>query len=216
MYKFKQIVVLIWDFDGTLYKPNPELWKAVREAEYRTIMEHTGWDGEKTVAEFKKLHKIVYPSATEVTAILCGIPIAQAAIKMEQYFDRRDYLARDEKLIVMFKKLSRFRHFTLANGVRERHRETLKILGIPANTFEEMVTSDTVGVTKPHPNGFLYILKKTGLPPAQHLMIGDRPKVDLEPAKNLGIKTCLVWSKTLDPSSDVVVPTVYDVARILL
>lgn len=211
---FKKIRVLIWDFDGTLYKPNPALFQAVREAEYRTIMNHTNWSREKTEGEFKKLHNVVYPSATEVTAKLCTISVSQAAVEMEQYFDRRDYVSRDEKLIAMFAKLKRFRHFTLANGVRKRHEETLDVLGIPRETFEEMVTSDGIGVTKPHPDGFVYILKKTGLPPAQHLMIGDREQVDIIPAKQLGMKTCLVWSRQRNDIADIALPTVYDVSKL--
>ena len=210
------IKILIWDFDGTLYRPNPALFAAVRQAEYRTIMEHTGWDKEKTEAAFIKLHKIVYPSATEVAAVLCKIPVSQAAIEMERYFDRRDYLTRDQQLIDMFKKLHGFQHFILANGSVARQKETLATLGISETIFEEFVTSEVVGVTKPHPDGFLYILKKTGLPPAQHLMIGDRPRVDLEPAKELGMHTCLVWSEKKDPSADAVLPTVYDIPSVLL
>ncbi|KKW01537.1 MAG: hypothetical protein UY36_C0020G0002 [Parcubacteria group bacterium GW2011_GWA1_49_11] len=60
--RFRNVTVLIWDFDGTLYAPNPALWKEIREGEYRTIMAHTGWPREQAVAEFEKLHKTVYPS----------------------------------------------------------------------------------------------------------------------------------------------------------
>lgn len=212
------IKVLIWDFDGTLYKPIPELWQEVREAEYQTVINHTGWSKEKTVEEFIKLHKVKYDSATEVTAVLSGITIAQAAVAMERYFDRRKYLTRDEKLIELFQKLKNFRHFTLANGMIARHQEALAVLGVPVATFEEMVTSETVGFTKPHEAGFRYILGKTGLPPAQHLMIGDREAIDLVPAKKLGMKTCLVWA---DPKgkfswADIVLSTVYDVYTMLL
>ncbi len=213
---FLSVKVLIWDFDGTLYKPIPELWLAVREAEYQTIMNHTGWPREKTVEEFTKLYKVRYVSATETAAVLSGVTIAQAAVEMEQYFDRRKYLKRDEKLIELFQKLKNFRHFTLANGMIARHKETLVMLGVPPETFEEMVTSETVRVTKPSEAGFRYILSKTKLPPADHLMIGDREAVDLAPAKKLGMKTCLVWSDTSSVIADATLPTVYDVANILL
>ena len=214
--KFHDIAVLIWDFDGTLYKPNPELFDAVRQAEYRTIMDHTSWRKERVVEAFKKLHTIVYPSATEVTAVLCKISISQAVREMEKYFDRRDFLKRDKKLIALIKKLRDFRHFTLANGSISRHKETLAVLGLPVETFEEMVTSEVVGVTKPHPDGFRYILKKTGFPPAQHLMIGDREAVDIMPARELGIKTCLVWSDKPTSIADCTLSTVYELPKLLL
>jgi HAD superfamily hydrolase (TIGR01549 family) len=214
--KFKDIKILIWDFDGTLYKPNPDLFREVRESEYRAIMKHTGWTREKTIEEFHALHKVTIQSATAVVSKLCNIPIAAAANESEKYFDRRKYLHRDPRLIGMFEKLKNFRHFIFANGVISHHKETLELLGVPASTFEEFVTSETVGVTKPDPAGFVYILKKTGLAPAAHLMIGDRELVDLAPAKALGMHTCLVWSDTPSLVADVTVKTVYDVLTLLL
>lgn len=213
---FSHIKVLVWDFDGTLYAPSPDLWKKVREAEYRVIENHTRWKRDRVVAEFVKLHKRVLPSATEVTAHLCGITIAQAAVEMEVYFDRRDYVTRDEQLIGMFRKLTNFRHFILANGVKKRHIETLAVLGLPPATFEMMVTTDVVGVTKPHEEGYRVILAETLLPPNQHLMIGDREAIDLIPAKKLGMKTCLVWSQEQSKIADITLPTVYDIVKILV
>lgn len=210
-----QLNILIWDFDGTFYPPNKELFHVIREAEYRTIMDHTGWSKEKTVEEFEKVHKKVYVSATETTAALSGISISEAAIEMEAHFDRRDYLKRDERLITLFGQLHGFRHFILANGVVRRHLETLQVLGIPASTFEEIVTSEVTGVTKPHEKGFLYILEKTGLPPSSHLMIGDRETVDLIPAKKLGMKTCLVWSEKTSDIADITLPDVYTLGNVL-
>ena len=39
-------------------------------------------------------------------------------------------------------------------------------------------------------------IKKSHLPPEEILYVGDRVKVDVLPAKELGIKTCLVWDKS--------------------
>lgn len=215
MTKFSEIKVLIWDFDGTFYKPNPALFAATREAEYRVIMAHTGWSRKLTLEAFEKFYKKVYPSATETVGRIVGISTADAAVEMENYFDRRDFLSRDERLIELFKKLKGYRHIILANGVIARHKETLKVLGVPAETFELFVTSEIVGKTKPHPEGFLYILNYTKLPPAAHLMIGDRDLVDLAPARALGIKTCLVWSNTPGEHADITLPSVYNLTVIL-
>ena len=212
---FEKIKILIWDFDGTLYKPNESLFRAVRQAEYQTIIAHTGWSKEQAVEAFEKLYKKVYSSATETVARIVGISTADAAVEMENYFDRRDFLSRDELLIELFQKLKSYRHIILANGVIARHKETLKVLGVPPETFELYVTSEVVGKTKPNPEGFQYILDYTKLPPAAHLMIGDREAVDLAPARALGIKTCLVWSDTTSEHADRTIPTVYDISDIL-
>ncbi len=212
---FSAVKVLIWDFDGTLYPPNPKLWQAVREAEYKTIAVHTGWPREKVIAEFERYHKKVLPSATETVGKLAGITTTAAALEMEGYYDRRDYLKRDERLVTFFQHLGKLTHWMLANGVRHRIEETLALLGVPKETFVEIVTSEVVGVNKPHDAGFRYILDKTGLVPSEHLMIGDREQVDLAPAKGLGIKTCLVWSKTPGAIADATLPSVYDLPSLL-
>lgn len=211
MTKLSGIKVLIWDFDGTFYKPNPALFAAVREAEYKTIIAHTGWTKQQAAEAFERLHKKVYPSATETVGRIVGISTAEAATEMENYFDRRDFLARDTRLIELFQKLKDYRHIILANGVIRHHKETLKVLGIPSETFELFVTSEVVGFTKPHPEGFQYILNYTKLPPASHLMIGDREAVDLAPAQALGMHTCLVWSDKPGPHADITVLTTYDI-----
>lgn len=212
--RFKDVRVLIWDFDGTLYRPNKELWQVIREAEYRVIMEKNGWDHARAVLEFEKLYKKVTPSATQTVGKLTGTTTTEASLAMEKYYDRRKYVVRDEKLIQLFKTLSSFRHFILANGVRARLEETLVLLGVPKETFEEIVTSEISGENKPSPAGFLYILNKTKLPPQQHLMIGDREQIDLEPAQKLGMQTCLItWGE--GSSDGVGIPTVYDLPDVI-
>ncbi len=211
----KDVKVLIWDFDGTFYRPNPALFHAVREGEYKTIMDLTHRTRVEAVSEFEKLYKKVTPSATQTVAKICGISTTQAARIMEKNYDRRQFLSRDEKLITLFNMLQRYTHYILANGVRYRLEETLDLLGVQKNTFKEIVTSELSGENKPSEKGFVYILKKTGLAPAAHVMIGDRELVDLAPAKALGMHTCLVWSDTKSAIADVTLSTVYDVVRLL-
>lgn len=208
------IAVCIWDFDGTLYRPTAALTQAIVEADYELIMRHTGWDKAKTVEEFHKIFKIKTPSSTETAAILAGISVQEAAIECELYKDRRPFLSRDQRLIDMFAALKGYVHYFLVNGIAEKVRESLAVIGVRPDIFREIVTAETVGVNKPQPDGFQYILKKTGLPPEAHLMIGDREAVDLVPAKSVGMRTCLVsWGVTEPKTGDVdsVIEDIYTV-----
>lgn len=213
--KLSGIAVCIWDFDGTLFPPNAAITRDIMEADYQVVMHHNGWTREKTVAEFGKVFQIVTPSSTETAAILSHIPVAEAAIECEQYKDRTKYLKRDEKLIELFRRLSPYAHYILANGIREKVVTSLKVLGLPPETFAEIVTSEIVGMNKPNPKGFVYIMQKSGLPPGAHLMIGDREAVDLVPAKSLGMKTCLAWSTVKSTVADITLPTVYELTKFL-
>lgn len=215
MQKISGVSVCIWDFDGTLYRPTPALTQAIIEADYELIMRHTGWDKAKTVEEFHKIYKVKTPSSTETAAELAGISVQEAAIECELYKDRRPFLSRDQRLIDMFAKLTHYTHYFLVNGIQEKVRESLDVLGVSPDIFREFVTAEVVGVNKPQPDGFRYIMEKTGFPADAHLMIGDRVAVDLVPAKALGMKTCLVWSDVKDSIADVVLPEVYGVVSVL-
>jgi len=209
------ITICIWDFDGTLYRSNSKLTKDILEADYEVVMRHKGWNRKKTVEEFHKIYKVRTPSSTEAAAALSGISVKEAAIECELYKDRKKYLSKDDKLVAMFEKLSGYTHYMLANGVRQHITESLAVLGLSHNVFQEIVTAEVVGVNKPQPQGFQYIMKKTGLQPQEHIMIGDREAVDLMPAKALGMKTCLVGSKSPGVVADANVSTVYECVDVL-
>lgn len=212
---FTNVKVLIWDFDGTLFKPNENFFAAVREAEFQVLIKHMGWTRKKVEEEFQKVYKVIYPSATQTIGVLAGISTAQAAREMEELFDRRDFVTRDENLISLFSHLKAYRHIMFGNGIITKHKQTLPVLGIPPDTFELYVTSEIVGKTKPSPDGFQYILDYTKLPASAHLMIGDREAVDLAPARALGMKTCLVWSDRKSIMANATVSNVYQVSGLL-
>lgn len=212
---FPDVKILIWDFDGTLYRSNPDLHHAIREAEYRTIVEKKHVSREEAVTEFAKYFPGVTPSATQAVAKICGISTPEAAIYMESFFDRTKYLSKDDRLISLFNGLNNFTHYILANGVRRNIENTLATLGLEKNIFADVVTSELSTENKPSDVGFRYIMNKTGLPAPAHMMIGDREAVDLVPAKALGMHTCLVWSENKSAIADVTVSDVYKVVEVL-
>lgn len=205
------IKVLVWDFDGTLYKPTQQSHDDTRNAEFQVIADRMGWKREKAKEEFYQVYKVKTVSGTQAVALICRISTVDAATCCEHYMDRSKYLKRDEKLIAMFQRLHQFRHYLLVNGLQKTTKDALSILGVPIETFVEIVTSEIVGDNKPSLKGYQYILDKTKDLPEAHLMIGDRVDIDLTPAKHLGMKTCLVWSDKQDPVVDVALPTVYEI-----
>lgn len=213
---FSDVKVLIWDFDGTFYdfRGVPELKREIHKGELQTIIDHTGWSRERTEAEYRKIkQKLIGGTAT--AAKLSGISIAEAAIYGEQFIDRRKYLHRDERLIALFESLKKYTHYLLVNGIQKATTQALMVLGLSPGMFKEIVTSETVGVNKPDPKGYQYILGKTGLPAEKHVMIGDRESVDLAPARRLGMKTCLVWSEKKSMIVDVTLSGVYQLTGLL-
>jgi HAD superfamily hydrolase (TIGR01549 family) len=211
--KLTGIKTIIWDLDNTLYKRNIHLQNDLREAEISVICAHTGWTRQKARNEFNTIHPSVFQSATETAAHLAKIPTPEAAQETEKYFNRVQYLTKDIQLIQVFEKLKMFEHFILTNGVIEQTKKAICTLGLLPEQFTEIVTSEQTGVNKPNPAGFLYIMNITGQRASEHVMIGDRDLVDIEPAKKLGMKTCFVWGES--QIADVSIPTVYDVPEII-
>lgn len=209
------IKVILWDFDGTFYRLNDTIWQDMYEAQFRVIMDHTGWTHEKSVEEHAKLYKKVYQSGTETSATLAGITVAQAVLETEKYYDRCKYVIFDEKLVSMFQKLTRFRHLMFVNGKQSQEEKAIEKLGLPLSTFEKWITPEMTGTVKPDPRHTQAALDYTGLPPDQHLIVGDREQVDLVAGHELGMKTCLVNVVALSDIADVILPQVYDVVTIL-
>lgn len=213
--KFSDIKVLIWDFDGTLYKQIPALLDNIRDTEIQVIVEHTGWNEKKAKEEFYKVYGVTTPSGTTAVSQITHIPHAQSSRETSALTNYKKFLHAEPRLPQLFDTLTQYRHFMLVNGSQESVSQGLALLQLDKNIFEEIITSEVVGETKPSTKGFLYILNKTGLPPGEHCMIGDREMVDLAPAKMLGMKTCLVWQEAESTVADVTVKTVYDVSSIL-
>lgn len=55
-----------------------------------------------------------------------------------------------------------------------------------------VIAGDDTAETKPSPSPYVYILERLGLSPEEVLMVGDKPEVDLEGARALGMQTLLV------------------------
>lgn len=209
------ISVFIWDFDGTLYRIPEQLAIAERNSKIAVIEKLKKLPHDQAETEF---HRVMQSekSATAAVAQICGISVYEAARFCEALYDRRSYIERDDQLVELFAKLTNYQHYILANGWRAKIEEALPVLGLPVSTFQEIVTSETVGLNKPHPDGYQYIMQKSGKPSGEHLMIGDREAVDLATAKKLGMQTCLVGGAISDKYLvDFSISSIYQIADFL-
>ena len=216
--KLRNIKVLVWDVDGTLYQSIPELWLMMRKRQYQLLSQVkkiSFTEAEELLMKKKKINK----SATKSLVKLGCRDIADTAKKID-IEGKHGLIRKDLMLLEMFKKLKKFRHLVLTNRAYKGAFEVLRALGIADlkwRVFERIYSApEEFGAVKPDSVVFEKILEYTGLLANQHLMIGDRAEVDLVPAKKLGMKTCLVWGQSNDPSVDVSIGKVYDIVKILL
>ena len=92
----------------------------------------------------------------------------------EGVFDLLDYLQ------------SKYTLHIITNGFEEIQKLKLERSGI-VHYFDQLITSESVGVKKPNPRVFEYALKKAGATAAESVMIGDNIEADIIGALNCGI-----------------------------
>ncbi len=212
--RFQNVKVIAWDIDTTLYKTIPELSVNLKNACIEEVakLKKISFDQAKILFE-KEREKW---GSTFLAFMSLGWKGLEAVRKMEEIekrINKFSYIKNDPKLIPMFLKLKNYRQFILRNGTRASTNKLLDLLGVNKNIFEDMITTEESIMPKPDPAPFKLLFQMTGLPPEQHVYVGDRDRVDIEPAKKLGMKTILVWGTS--DIADLSLPTVYDVANAL-
>lgn len=210
--RFKDVKVIAWDVDTTLYKAIPELSIKFKKECIKEVARVENVSFEKAAEIFEK-ERAKFGSST-MALMRLGAGDFRTILTIQRKIGKQNYIKTDPKLLEMFKKLSKFRHFLITNSMREDDKLTLEKLGLPETIFERIITVEDTQEPKPSLSPFKLLLKITGLPPKAHLYVGDREKVDIEPAKRLGMKTILVWEES--KIADLSIPTVYDIVGVLL
>jgi putative hydrolase of the HAD superfamily len=77
----------------------------------------------------------------------------------------------------------------LSNYSREGGRRMRQVLHLD-KVFDLMLISGEIGLAKPHPEVFLYLIKKLNVSPSEIIFIDDSPK-NIKTANSLGITTVL-------------------------
>ncbi|MBU0618903.1 HAD family hydrolase [Patescibacteria group bacterium] len=211
--QFKDIKVLVWDLDGTLYKNTLTLSGAIHANAIKAVKKANSLSDEEAEQLFQQTYKQL-ASSTQ-TMIHCGVDRAYALSGKWYAEVQLKHLQHNQRLINMFDRLKPWRHIINTNGANLVTQKKLRLLGLSADIFAKIFTNaDMFGKLKPDLMPFKAMLDYTGLSAEQHLMIGDRPETDLLPAKKLGMKTCLVWGESAE--ADVSVKTVYEVSDLLM
>lgn len=87
--------------------------------------------------------------------------------------------------------ISLFTNDRLANA-----EKTLAVVGVDTQWFTHILSGDDVANRKPALDGFHLMIERSGLPASQILYVGDRVGVDIEPAKAVGMRSCLVYGES--------------------
>lgn len=202
----------VWfDFAGTLYKETAEFHKAHDKLRFKTYSELQNIsDLEVAKKEFLALY-MQHGSNSAVFRSL-GQP-ADYWTKAIDGFEFTKLLVPDEQVSKTLTELSTIVPVSLfTNFVRNKVSLLLNHLEIPKSVFTYNLTGDQIAEKKPALDGFYEMIRLSGLQPGEILYVGDRIDVDIKPAKQLGIKTAILYQDSTE--ADYVFAHVSDVLRL--
>ncbi|MFH1207313.1 MAG: HAD family hydrolase [Patescibacteria group bacterium] len=183
----------IWfDLDGTLTIHTPEFHKAHNSLRYKTYAEVVKKPvTEELQQEYETLYK-KYGSNSAVFRSL-GLPSGY----WQQYFNKLDETKFYKPEPQVYKTLQKLKGLVpisiFTNVTPEKNSRTLGAIGVNPHWFTHILTGDDIKERKPALDGFRTMINKSQIPPEQILYVGDRVDVDIKPAKQVRMKTCLLW-----------------------
>lgn len=187
----KELKVLAWDLDGTLYPPTEELNQAIEQALIEELAAALNCS-KAAAAKHYALQKTKLKSSTKV--------LNQAGINGHQFFidlwyrlPLELYIQSNPELEQLFSASQNLTHVLHTNSnTLEIVKRKLACVGLSIDHFSQVMTFPKDGYQKPDRQAFELLIKVANEAPANILYIGDRSEVDLQPAKELGLHTALV------------------------
>lgn len=184
---------LLFDVAGTLLH-KPSFYLKVAE-----VLNSSGFNiDEKTIKYNHKIlsESIIFPDRTNKEfyrvfnkELLYSFGIIAHDELLENIFNKCSYLPWEK-----FEDTTFLSEIKLPMGIISNFNSSLKekiILHFDVQ-FSNIFVSEELGVAKPSPEFYQKALKIIGIEPSEILYVGDSIKLDVEPAKKLGINAYLI------------------------
>jgi len=204
------IKAVVFDLDGTLYESEEyvrQLMTGIRDtlADLLSI----------TAREADELLREVRSRLGSITLGLRELGISRSAFydALLRRLDPGKHIKPRPELLKLFSNLRRMglKLGCHTNASRALAEKVLEALGVSPEVFDVMITCDDAD-PKPTLEGYLKILDLLNLKPEEVLYVGDRWRVELEPAKKLGMRTALV-SRRLQGDPDIFLRDVMELSE---
>lgn len=203
----------IWfDLAGTLYKETEkfnEVHDRFRYETYGKLLSIS--DPEQAKAEFLEAYKKAGSNSAVFRAL--GKP-SDFWMKTLNDMDFTAVLEPDPDIYETVAKLKDLVPISIfTNFDTTRLASLLTHLKISIDDFTYVISGDDIKERKPALDGFHLMIEKSQLPANEILYVGDRVAVDIIPAKQVGIKTCLLYDTS--PEADYCFENFRDVLSVL-
>jgi FMN phosphatase YigB (HAD superfamily) len=190
----------IWfDTSGTLYRESSDFVAAQNAYLYQELRIITGeFDFEK----LKDLHGRLYEQYGSNSSVFhsLGMPVDYWQKKFEE-FDSNSLLRPDPTITNTLRLLTEIVPISIFTNLRSpKLADMLRHLEIPLDYFKHILSAVDGHKPKPDLSGFYKIIELSESKPGEVLYVGDKVNKDIRPANQVGLLTCLVWSKS--PEAD--------------
>lgn len=209
---------IAWDLDGTLYPSTAGLSAAIQHRLYAVLADKLKVSLEEAKSYFHKQKQRLKSSTLVLDE--AGLDGGQFFLDVWTTVPLDEFIDRNEELAELFSQATMVDHLILTNSnTQETVKRKLEYVGLLPTIFSHILTSGEMGATKPERKVFEILLARANVEPQELMYVGDRIDVDLEPAKALGMRTCLISEDTtqaIAPSVDIVCATPNELLQKLL
>lgn len=186
------IETIVWDLDGTLYPADVDLSEAITTKLFERLSHKLDCTQEEAIKQYEVIYNQLHSNTKTLNHF--GIDGEGFFISVWLELDLPKYIDPNPDLVELFKNHSLRQQqviFTNTN-TQETVAKKLAVIGLDPANFDAIYTSIEAGHHKPDPEAFLFVSEQLQLPPEKLVYVGDRERVDIEGAKNVGFKTILV------------------------
>lgn len=203
-----------FDFDNTLYEPNPEINEKIREY----VCRHASEALNKSYASIRKKFDELYLETESGSESLKLLGISEGKVLMQEALEKADIasvLKKDDRLVRVLSKLNESYRLFLITGSSERiSLKKLGVLGINPDLFHPKLYFDSPFLREDGGSAFKYVSELHGVSLEQMMFVGDREQIDIIPANELGLTTAIVNGKSKIATYELL--DIYELEEILL
>lgn len=188
---------VLLDLDDTLHT-TPPLAREYAALAFRLVARHLHLDeatAERRVREEReRLAERGARQSTMSDALLSlGITLREWVEARDAELDPAPFIREDEALRERLRILGRSSLLAVVTNNTVHHTRVItERLGVRAFFGRRLFGVDTLMTLKPDPAIFRHASETLAIPPEDCLSVGDRPEVDLEPARSIGMMTAHV------------------------
>lgn len=180
----------IWfDFSDTLAMPN----ERHRALQLKTYAQAVGKEeSPEVLAEFDELRKKTNSKSAVFTSL--GFPSGYWSKVVNENDPASLYSLADESIPLVLKQLRESVPLSIFSNMRMD--VLLPGVGIDPGLFTHFLSSEDIPKPKPALDGFRKLVELSDLPPGDILFVGDGVEKEMLPAREVGLKTCLMWDQS--------------------